>query len=67
MEKLAIGPEMRALCKKLGVDYDSTLEITFRPDRVQVVVANRNESGSMYVDLDTGEVSKATIEFQVAT
>lgn len=44
-----ISTELRALCDKLGLDYNDTAEITIAPGKAAVVTYLRNDAGMKYI------------------
>lgn len=70
-ETINLGPEIDAVCAKLGLaDKSYVSEIVFQPSHVSVTVLRGKDgpySGSKYIDQETGEIAKDVLEFKVTT
>ncbi len=64
-DRIDIREPMREFCARLGLDYEATAEIVFRPAHVTATVYKRNADGKFIYLEDEERVASETFDFEV--
>lgn len=71
MSTIDLAPEVEAICAKLGLtDKSYVAELVIQPSHVSATVLRGKDGdyqGSKFIDQETGEVAKDTLDFKVTT
>lgn len=65
--RVQIGPELRKLCEKLGLEYTGLAELVIDPDKVVARIYEKTSAGCHILDASTGGPRYIDREIKVCT